>query len=152
VYCFTLKTGRIDCLGTLVLINLCCVTTRRQKTSTYGELFDLQLHVGASLQARRCKIQTLLQTPKTKFISSNTTDLTSFIVPTDIRIYEYSVKDGMAYDIRLRKTIQDDQRNKVVHLRKSRTLERTEQKYEKHVHSIDGSTSVIQPPIKIDFI
>jgi hypothetical protein len=113
MYCFTLRTGRIDCMGLPVLINLCCVTTRRAKISTYGELFDLQLHTGASLHAGRCKIQTLLQTPKTKFSSSNTAHLTSFIVSTDIRIC--SVIDGMAYDIRLTKTIQDDQRNEVVH-------------------------------------
>ena len=76
--------------------------------------------------------------------------MTSFVVSTDIHIY--SVMDVMAYDIRLGKTIQDDHRNAVVHLRKSRTLERTEQKYENHAHTIDGSSSVIQPPIKIDFI
>jgi hypothetical protein len=87
---------------------------------------------------------------ETKFTSSNTTHLTSSVVFTDIRIY--SVIDRMAYDIGLTKTIQDDQRNDVVHLRKSHTLERTEQEYENHAHSIDGSTSVIQPPIKIDFI
>jgi len=34
VYCFTLKTGRIDYIGTSVLINLCCVTTKRAKIST----------------------------------------------------------------------------------------------------------------------
>ena len=58
----------------------------------------------------------------------------------------------MAYDLRITKIIQDDQRKRVVLLRKSRTLERTEQKYENHTHSNDGSTSVIQPPITIDFI
>lgn len=58
----------------------------------------------------------------------------------------------MAYDIRLTKIIQDDQRKRVVLLRKRRTLGRTEQKYENRTHSINGSTSVIQPSIKIDFI